>query len=132
MKKKTLCILSCLLTTPAFAHDTDCKTDMCQEFKNSVFTEKEQQDIILEELKSRGIVTNLPGINVPLVNYGVMAEELIKNGKTEKEILFVIKNVKVAFDVLEVNRVKKKTLTEILDSMGILETDARSGSTICM
>jgi hypothetical protein len=132
MKKKTLCILSCLISSNGFSQDMDCKPQFSRASCPTEIVKKLQEDFVIEELKSKGILTTIPGIDMHLVNYGLLAEELVNAGNSKKEAVFVVRNVKAAFDILELNRIKRKNLTEILDSMGVLNRDTISGSTICM
>jgi hypothetical protein len=70
---------------------------------------------------------------MPLVNYGTLAKELKNAGQSDENVIFVVQNVKEAFDVYSLEELSKRNLTDILDEMGILERDAVSKTgTICM
>jgi len=133
MKKRTLIILSCLVTGNALACDKP-KIELELSDKNPVFEKLEfNQDEILKEMKKRGIVTELPGLSKPFVNYGVLAKELKKAGQSKENVVFVVENVKEAFELYTDERLSKRNLTNILDNMGILEKDEVSATgTICM
>lgn len=133
MKKKTLIILSCLVTGNALACDKP-KVELELSDKKPVFEKLElNQDEVFKEMKKRGIVTELPGLSMPFVNYGVLAKELEKAGQSKENVVFVVENVKEAFEIFSDERLSKRNLTNILDNMGILERDEVSATgTICM
>ena len=133
MKKKTLIILSCLVTGNALACDMP-SIELELSDKKPILEKLElNQDEILKEMKKRGIVTELPGLTTTFVNYGVLAKELRKAGQSKENVVFVVKNVKEAFEIFSDERLSKRNLTNILDNMGILERDEVSGTgTICM
>lgn len=133
MKKKTLIILSCLVTGNALACDKP-KVELELSDKKPVLEKLElNQDEIFKEMKRRGIVTELSGLSMPFVNYGVLAKELKKAGQSKENVVFVVENVKEAFEIFSDERLSKRNLTNILDNMGILERDEVSATgTICM
>ena len=133
MKKRTLLILSCLVSGNALACEKP-ELDVPKEENKPVLERFVlSKDEIMQEMKKRGIVSELPGLKMPLVNYGTLAKELKKAGQTEENVVFVVENVKEAFDVYSLEELSKRNLTEILDDMGILERDDISKTgTICM
>ncbi|MFT6631936.1 MAG: hypothetical protein ACJAS4_001897 [Bacteriovoracaceae bacterium] len=133
MKKKTLLILGCLVSGNALACDNPQvevpKSETTPVLERQVLS----QDEIMQEMKKRGIVSELPGLMMPLVNYGTLAKELKNAGQSDENVIFVVQNVKEAFDVYSLEELSKRNLTDILDEMGILERDAVSKTgTICM
>ena len=133
MKKRTLLILSCLVSGNALACEKPKLEVPKEETKPVLERFVLSKDEIMQEMKKRGIVSELPGLKMPLVNYGTLAKELKKAGQSEENVVFVVENVKEAFDAYSLEELSKRNLTEILDDMGILERDDISKTgTICM